>query len=276
MRPFVQMSLKTHGSYVLTATVSGNVNALTQAGNSIPFQEYIAGSFLDAIDTSCKVGQIKTEAKPSLQEFTPIEYGANMLMVDIDKPIVGISNDLFMNPFAEPPRQELKIDGTQFRSRSYTDPGRPTLVRQRDFMAHRPSDPPAFTGQHYDDAMVGYYAQQNSNSQVESGYPATSFGGSRPRGLSIHFDSPEQFGNPAGLSHQYYAPPPRQQISNPNHFRCNVSRCNSGPFPTFESFQAHVAIHTIKPTRGKTYKCEMCPQTFSRSHGMFLTFHFPL
>lgn len=257
-----------------TATVHGNVNTLTHAVNVIPTQEYIAGSFLDAID-SCKLEQ----AAPLLQEVTPIEYGANMLMIDGEKPIIGVTNDMSMNPFAEPPKQETTFDSIPFRARAYTDPSRPTPVRQREFMSHRPSDPPPFTGQLFDDVMAGYYAQRRSINAANAAlnFPPmefehrnnnNNFGGVRPTGLSIHVDPLTQLQN-IGQIQRIYAPSKRH-VPQANTFRCNFHRCNSGPFSTYESLQSHIALHMSKPSRGKTYKCEKCPQMFSRSHGTFL------
>ena len=61
--------------------------------------------------------------------------------------------------------------------------------------------------------------------------------------------------------------------SSSHEFRCHFAKCKTKNFASEKQLKMHLQTAHPHQTSSKQFKCSLCPQTFSRSHGTFFHSH---
>lgn len=241
--------------HILEPTVSENVSLLNNGADyrNASFN-YIVGSFLDTMES---MTPHPDQVPQQVDQITPVDYNENMLMVDYTgMPQAGVKRE---NPFEE-------YEAPVVRRRSMNDT-LPQIIQQREGMRHRHSDPPAYSGQYYDQVMMNLNTDPMMPNLMQAGYAGSAIQGlgattplPRTQMLSMH-----PYGTVSDGSDAMYSSSP---MMNAGSFECNFPKCRGRSFMTLNALQTHMASHSVKSSKGKAFSCTMCPQTFSRSHDL--------
>jgi hypothetical protein len=231
---------------------------------------------------------------------TPIEYNPQMLMVDMDArqaPVLGVANDLgSSNPFSEPvlgASHELAASQDERRRSLDESESQGIAAFRQEFIRQRHSDPPPFYGGAYyglDGNASAPLLSPTSGSLFSSNLygsaetlaaplppvTGTNLFNFAPDSGSFYDQSLMNTGAnlsdyaiaQTALSNEMPALTPSNIMN--GSYPCTMPRCNAKPFMSYNALRAHLASHTKKSSsKDKPFKCEMCSQTFSRSHGTF-------